>query len=174
MNCELGEAKYKCADGYAMESLLTDATHVSPEGAVSEFSLSCLASGFLTAPPACKNIDDCHGHSCGAHGTCVDLINDYTCDCQPGFEINTNEKTGEKTCGNVDDCKDAKCGEYGVCVDFTGGYTCQCVEGYVLTDLDEKHKTCEAARCPQMPPRPSPSTSSSRSRRCSSATTATA
>ena len=33
-----GEAKYKCADGYAMESLLTDATHVSPEGAVSEFS----------------------------------------------------------------------------------------------------------------------------------------
>jgi len=147
-----GEAKYKCADGYAMESLLTDATHVSPEGAVSEFSLSCLASGFLTAPPACKNIDDCHGHSCGAHGTCVDLINDYTCDCQPGFEINTNEKTGEKTCGNVDDCKDAKCGEYGVCVDFTGGYTCQCMEGYVLTELDDVHKSCEAARCPQMPP----------------------
>ena len=30
------------------------------------------------------DIDDCVGVSCG-NGTCVDGINDYTCDCDIGF-----------------------------------------------------------------------------------------
>jgi hypothetical protein len=142
--------KYECEHGFAVEMVASDTTHVSPEDAATSFELTCLANGELTPPPLCKNIDDCHGHSCGAHGTCVDEIGDFTCDCMEGFELNVMDD-GEKKCGNIDDCKDHQCGSYGVCVDFTGGYTCQCVEGYVLKEVDEKHKTCSPQNCGSLP-----------------------
>jgi len=146
------EVTYTCNEGFAMEATPSDVELISPEGAETSFSLTCQANGELTPPPACKNIDDCHGHSCGAHGTCVDQIGDYTCDCQDGFELNVKDN-GEKVCGNIDDCKDSQCGEYGVCIDFTGGYTCQCVQGYELEELEDgKHKTCSAVVCGTIEP----------------------
>merc|ERR1719267_445269 len=123
------EVKYTCREGFAMEATPSDAELISPEGASTEFALTCQANGELTPPPACKNIDDCHGHSCGAHGTCVDEIGDYTCDCLEGFELNVKDN-GEKVCGNIDDCKAR-----------------QCVEGYKLEDLEGNHKTCTAVAC---------------------------
>jgi hypothetical protein len=145
------EVSYTCREGFAMEVVPSDAELISPEGTTTEFALTCQASGELSPPPACKNIDDCHGHSCGAHGTCVDEIGDYTCDCLAGFELNVKD-SGEKVCGNIDDCKDHQCGEYGVCIDFTGGYTCQCVEGYELKELEGDHKTCSAVPCGTLEP----------------------
>lgn len=144
------EVTYECAHGFAVDAMASDGPHVSPEGAITSFALSCLPNGQFSPPPACKNINDCEGRTCGAHGTCVDEIGDYTCDCMEGFELNVKDN-GDKICGNVDDCKDHKCGAYGVCMDFTGGYTCQCTTGYGLMALDGDHSTCEAMSCGELP-----------------------
>lgn len=37
-----------------------------------EFDVTCLATGQFSSPLYCQNIDDCVGHTCGAHGVCVD------------------------------------------------------------------------------------------------------
>ena len=31
------------------------------------------------------DIDDCVGVSCSNNGTCVDMVDDYTCNCVEGF-----------------------------------------------------------------------------------------
>ena len=64
----------------------------------------------------CCNIDDCEGHACGSNGRCVDGSNEYTCDCESGFEVETIG--GELMCGNIDDCGANACGGHGVCHDL--------------------------------------------------------
>ena len=32
-----------------------------------------------------SGIDDCVGQTCSSMGTCTDLVDDYECDCTPGF-----------------------------------------------------------------------------------------
>ena len=32
------------------------------------------------------DIDECASHPCQNGGTCVDVINAYTCNCAPGYE----------------------------------------------------------------------------------------
>jgi uncharacterized protein YfaP (DUF2135 family) len=155
------EAKYACTPGYAVESTPTDAPLADPSGSLPEFALSCLANGQLTPPPLCKNIDNCkEGHTCGAHGVCVDLVQDYTCDCEAGFELRTTDE-GDKVCGNVDDCADNQCGAHGTCVDFIGGYTCHCQPGYDLLEIEDgAHSTCDAKKCGMMPEYENATTSS--------------
>ena len=37
--------------------------------------------------PNCEfNIDNCIGHEC-AFGLCVDLLNDYECECSAGYQV---------------------------------------------------------------------------------------
>ena len=31
------------------------------------------------------DIDDCANVNCTGHGTCTDLVNDYTCSCNAGY-----------------------------------------------------------------------------------------
>lgn len=31
------------------------------------------------------NIDDCAASPCASTGSCIDLVNDYRCDCAPGY-----------------------------------------------------------------------------------------
>lgn len=40
------------------------------------------------------DIDECEVRPCQNNGTCVDLINDYQCDCMDGFN-GTNCTTGK-------------------------------------------------------------------------------
>lgn len=35
------------------------------------------------------NIDDCTGHECQNNATCIDQLNSYKCQCQPGYMGNT-------------------------------------------------------------------------------------
>jgi len=50
------------------------------------------------------DIDDCKSHEC-VHGTCKDGVNNYTCDCQPGYEGEMCDKetrvcpAGQFACG---------------------------------------------------------------------------
>lgn len=93
-----------------------------------DFEVECLASGIFSNPPPCQNIDDCEGHTCGAHGICVDGIQDYSCDCQDGFEESV--VLGDNICGNIDDCGGVSCGASGVCTDLVNSFVCDCNSGY--------------------------------------------
>lgn len=135
---------------------MTDKTLLVDTDLAKEFSVECLASGYFSTLKACKNIDDCHGHNCGPHGTCVDQIEDYTCECKDGFELNILEN-GEKQCGNVDDCGDNQCGEHGSCVALVNSYLCQCNAGYDVVELPAPDggaadQTCRAKVCPELSP----------------------
>jgi hypothetical protein len=131
---------YKCDDGYS-----TDKTDL--DGAKS-FAITCEADADFSKVPglgSCANIDDCAGHSCGAHGDCVDHLKNYTCSCKSGYEQTWNEDTDELECGNIDDCGVEACG-VGTCEDLVNGFNCHCPEGYEETGEDDS-KTCTKKIC---------------------------
>ena len=41
------------------------------------------------------DVDECQGQSCSLHGTCVDGVNSYTCNCDPGY-TGADCETGER------------------------------------------------------------------------------
>ena len=49
---------------------------------LSHFLLTCRSVTFETS---FEDIKDCHGQPCQNNGTCVDLVNEYRCDCAAGF-----------------------------------------------------------------------------------------
>jgi hypothetical protein len=123
---------YECDDGYA-----TKAEEGSPS-----WTLQCQFNGRFSGMQPCVNINDCVGHTCGPHGTCVDKLNNYTCDCDPGFEIRfVND---EYICGNIDDCGPEACGEGGKCKDLVQDYTCECFEGFELTTEERNEVELQA------------------------------
>ena len=44
---------------------------------------------------------------CGLGGTCVDDVNSYSCDCDPGFR--ETDIDGDKVCENLDECGAGAC-----------------------------------------------------------------
>jgi Notch-like protein len=110
------------------------------------FDVRCQRNGLFSALSTCRNIDDCEGHSCGSNGRCIDGINDYSCNCEDGFEEVVSE-SGEKMCGNIDDCGPGACGGDGACHDLVNGYECECDLGYVLQGSGED-QLCVPEICP--------------------------
>jgi len=50
----------------------------------------------------CRNINDCPlRHACADHGLCVDLVNDYRCDCDSGFTQVAETNGRNMTCAPV-------------------------------------------------------------------------
>jgi hypothetical protein len=50
----------------------------------------------------CTDIDNCDPNPCWNGGNCTDKVNDYTCECVPGYT--------DKDCGvNIDDCDPNPC-----------------------------------------------------------------
>jgi hypothetical protein len=136
---------YECAPGYS-----TDKT--KDPGAKS-FAITCQNDGIFSSFPAlggkCANIDDCVGHTCGAHGTCVDHLMNYTCDCESGFAMTWHKEAKQLVCGNIDDCGPEACG-VGKCVDEVNSYKCNCPTGYeqvTETTGVKTDKTCRAVSC---------------------------
>lgn len=128
-------ATYTCHDGHSVAITFAET-----------FEVQCMRNGFFSALSTCRNINDCEGHSCGSNGHCVDGINDYTCQCEDGFEEVINAD-GEKECGNIDDCGPNACGGNGVCHDLVNGYVCECAHGYVLHG-EGVDQMCEPVICP--------------------------
>jgi len=139
--------QYKCQKGYGLEALPTDLEIIQP-GGEKQFGVTCQANGQYSAASTCKNVDDCVGHTCGPHGTCVDGLMKFTCNCEEGFEA--VEQNGEPYCGNVDDCGNHKCGEHGTCVDLISGYTCSCSLGY-QPKQEGADTICDPNKCGDMP-----------------------
>jgi hypothetical protein len=115
---------YKCEAGYSVDA--------TPVESSLGFNIQCEADADFSKIPGqgkCVNIDDCADHTCGPHGTCVDLLQDYKCDCDRGFEQVVDEGTKEKVCGNINDCGPEACG-VGECKDLVESYDCICPDGY--------------------------------------------
>ena len=45
--------------------------------------------------PTCNDIDECSNTDCG-EGTCVNGVNDYTCECKAGYKVGAS--VGNKKC----------------------------------------------------------------------------
>lgn len=55
---------------------------------------------------------------CGSHGTCVDQVDSYDCDCDPGY-------TGSTCESEIDECASLPC-VHGTCVDEIDSFSCNC------------------------------------------------
>ena len=79
-------------------------------------------------------VNDCVKEPCMNNGTCIDLVNDISCNCSRGFEgrfceINTNDCVGI-------DCNN------GICEDLIANYMCVCNMGYTGQFCDEVINLC--------------------------------
>ena len=65
------------------------------------------------------------------NGTCLDLFNNYTCICAPGY-------AGYNCEIDIDECEQEPCQNGATCVDEVNGYSCVCTPGkkhyHSLTD----------------------------------------
>ncbi|KAJ8978001.1 hypothetical protein NQ317_004546 [Molorchus minor] len=97
------------------------------------------------------NIDDCEDASCPPGKVCVDLVNNYECQCPPGF-------AGKDCSTDVDPCAKEPC-HNGTCVvtdSVNYKFTCDCDAGFAGTvpfcnqDIDEcvlSPKICNHGIC---------------------------
>jgi len=103
----------------------------------SSYSRMCMVTGTFTEATGCSDIDHCIGNPCGALGACTDVpasaAPGYTCTCQEGAKVRTNED-GSEYC-TQDQCHGNPCGK-GNCIDLVpfggeeGEYACECDTGY--------------------------------------------
>ena len=69
-------------------------------------------------------MDDCANVTCLNDGKCKEMLNNFTCDCHPGFR-------GEYCKENINECQPRPCRNGGSCVDGIAGYTCLCTEKWL-------------------------------------------
>ncbi|KAJ8312559.1 hypothetical protein KUTeg_009932 [Tegillarca granosa] len=68
-----------------------------------------------------KEIDECYSSPC-TNGTCLDMVDNFVCQCVPGYEGRLCDK-------EIDECASNPC-VYGKCTDYIHGYKCACKRGY--------------------------------------------
>lgn len=86
----------------------------------SSFNYECLCVDGFDGRNCERNIDDCAGHPCKHGAACVDLVNEYRCDCtDTGFRGATCEE-------NINECLDSPCRNAATCNDTLGDYMCLC------------------------------------------------
>nr|XP_026691117.1 neurogenic locus notch homolog protein 1-like isoform X3 [Ciona intestinalis] len=71
----------------------------------------------------------CTDSTCKNNGTCIDLLDGYSCSCATGY-------VGQN-CTIVDTCVDDPCANNGTCNVDNGGYNCTCKPGYKGTNCTE-------------------------------------
>jgi len=110
-----------------------------------KFVCDCAGTGF--EGETCEtNINDCKPESCNNHGTCEDLINNFSCKCEIGYD-------GEHCENDIDECAENPCQNDGLCLDQIGKFACNCsgtgYEGETCEiDIDEcLESPCENGEC---------------------------
>eukprot|EP00795_Rhopilema_esculentum_P001758 gene1758-16242_t len=89
----------------------------------------------------CENeTDECLSKPCRNNATCIDQVNNFKCDCQPGFagkicEVDINECLGEPCTNN------------GTCLDKVNGYQCICQAGYTGKNCSIYIDGCATTPC---------------------------
>jgi hypothetical protein len=81
----------------------------------------------------CVDVDDCSNGNlvCGDNETCVNELGSARCDCNSGYEKETNQWGNVTTCEDINECEgDHECHELASCVNVDGDYTCKCPGEY--------------------------------------------
>lgn len=122
------------------------------------------------------DVDECHSRPCLHGGTCINLINHFTCACPPGtqgenqrpdFSHSSRNRppppsfkrllviccVGLQCEVNVDDCApkpgswEPRCRNGGQCVDGIGRYACSCPPGFVGEHCEGDLNECLSGPC---------------------------
>ena len=88
----------------------------------------------------CTEINECDPNPCLNDGTCTDLVDDYSCECAPGF-------SGATCDVNVDDCSPNPCLNGGTCEDGVNTFTCDCPPGFPGTHCEPEIIHCSSSPC---------------------------
>ena len=89
-----------------------------------------------------EDINECETVDCN-NGTCIDLVNDYVCDCYQDY-------TGQHCNEIIDDCASGPCNQLNTiffCEDGNGTYHCECVVGFTGQDCTEEVFGCDSDPC---------------------------
>ncbi|XP_078571570.1 uncharacterized protein LOC144859154 [Branchiostoma floridae x Branchiostoma japonicum] len=149
-NCEntVGSYDCTCRDGYqesGSRCIDVNECHNNNGGCShncendeGSYHCTCRDGYQLSASTNCTDIDECAIDPCRNEGTCQDLINEYRCDCLPGWtgttcEIDVNECDANNGQGPCDP-------NNGICQNSPGSYKCWCKVGF---DLKEDQHGCK-------------------------------
>nr|XP_034306001.1 fibropellin-1-like isoform X3 [Crassostrea gigas] len=80
----------------------------------------------------------CRSFPC-VHGNCTDYVNNYTCECHPGF-------TGVNCDTEIINCQNFPC-VHGNCTDHVNNYTCECHPGFTGVNCDTEIINCQNFPC---------------------------
>lgn len=78
--------------------------------------------------------------SCSKHGSCVDGINKFTCNCEAGY----NGKTCQT---NINDCAGSLCKNGGACTDQVNAFKCNCKAGFSGDTCETNINDCTSVTC---------------------------
>ena len=136
----------KCMAGYAGPSCQFTIDNCSSrpclnsgtcQNAVNSFSCTCTVTG--TGGTLCEdNKDNCDPYPCVIPNTiqCHDRINDYYCQCKPGFR-------GTNCTEGADDCNSFPCQHDGTCAATSTGYKCTCATGWFGNNCENSVNNCQ-------------------------------
>ena len=92
-----------------------------------------------------RAVNYCDESSCDINAHCINLLNNYKCQCNYGF-------TGDgKFCSpiiEINECatKQDDCSENAFCIDQRYGYTCECKKGFIDRNSARPGRTCESLK----------------------------
>ena len=78
--------------------------------------------------------------ACDNDAACTDLVDDYSCACQDGFEGGDCEV-------NIDECELGNCQNGSECEDLVFDYFCHCLPGWTGKDCDVDIDNCDFEPC---------------------------
>lgn len=87
------------------------------------------------------NVNECAALPC-SHGSCIDGINNYTCNCTgSGY-------TGQTCAEDIDECEtDNPCHPNATCTNYPGTYQCSCQAGFTGKNCYENVDDCRSNPC---------------------------
>ena len=96
----VGRSRVSAFSQHVKQCRACDAGHATSENKTT-LETHCEATEYFPPVHQCRSVDDYRMHTCGPRGTCVDAVNSYSCDCDPGCQ--EKDIDGDTACENIDD-----------------------------------------------------------------------